>query len=142
MKILVLRENSTKQLNEKLSSSEIENFKRYILGAVEYQKSLGGRNIKVILKYEGTGNKLGAIEGTLIVDPVKDKDWIISSSSELDLGSLDDWKSNDKSKRFIITKLRYNPNPNATEIIEDRGYISVLKGNEETYYTFSVESYG
>ena len=143
MRILVLRESDKFiNLNEKVSSSEIDNFKKYILGAIEYQKNLGGRNIKVILKYEGTGSKLGEVNGTLIIDPVKNKDWIISSSSELDIGSSNEWKSNDKSLRYIITKLDYNPNPNATGVVEDRGSISVLKGTEETYYTFSVESYG
>ena len=150
MRILVLREcNKFINLNEKVSSSDIENFKKYILGAVEYQKNLGGRNVKVVLKYEGTGSKLGEVEGTLIVDPIEDKDWIITSSSELDIGSLirrteaDKWKSGEKSSlRYVITKLEYKPQSNATGVVDDRGIISILKGNEETYYTFSVESYG
>lgn len=139
MRILVLKEADE---SNRLSTSRIKNFKKYIQQAIKYQESLGERNVRVILKYEGIGSKIGAIKGILIFNPLRDKDWIIDSTSQLNVNKAMEWQSNDDSLKFIITKVDYSVNSDATGSVEDKGYISVIIGEEETHYTFSVESYG
>jgi len=139
MKILILTEADE---SNKLATQKIKNFKKYIQQAIKYQESLGERNVRVVLKYEGVGSKIGAIKGILIFNPIKDKDWIIDSTSQLNVNKAMKWQSDDDSLKFIITGVDYDVNPDATGSVEDKGYISVIIGEEETHYTFSVESYG
>ena len=141
-------------LNEagRISEIELKNFKKYITAVFNWRldpvngTGQNPRKLKVVLRFNGTGNRPG-LQGILVFDPIKDKNWIDTKQGILDCNKSkilekDKWNSKDENKQFPIVKLDYTVDRN-NENAEDTGSIYILdKNNNTVFYTFTVEEFG